>query len=467
MSVEREDEQGEEQERSGDLELIEGWLEDPRKKALMLRKLGLGDDIAGARTLSGKTDGTRDQEPLARQHLTPSGTSAGEALPPFSGWPLAAWGFPPSPALGGASMPPPVHPGFFPPFGYGYGYGHMPNQTQSLVSASMPPVTASMPPATVSMPPMTVSRPSTSSEVESESVYSSTEATRKRALDDDSGDEEDEDRVRLLDEKEALELLEFDPTVDTSGAWEPPKTMVAFLQRHFNRTLKDEEREAINKDFPKPAGGILVAPKLDEQVKEHLRRKGKDPHFGSEKSLYKLQEHVLDVAGPLTCLWADLINKEAKVSTEDTMLLVQRALVLLGSVSHSISQERRKIAWSRINPKLKGLAEEEYDKREANLFGPGFLEKASKRIEVDKTMDKVSFSRKGKTPLKKQRYDNDSSDLRSFLSKGAPGLRGHGTRRPYRRQPCHFQSSKKYLPPQTRQVRDQPLRSSQTKKDQQ
>ena len=52
--------------------------------------------------------------------------------------------------------------------------------------------------------------------------------------------------------------------------------------------------------------------------------KGKDPHFGSEKSLY---EQMLDVAGPLTCLWADLLNKEARTAAEDTLLLVQRALI--------------------------------------------------------------------------------------------------------------------------------------------
>ena len=92
---------------------------------------------------------------------------------------------------------------------------------------------------------------------------------------------------------------------------------------------KYEERDAIRKDFPKPIGDFLHAPKLDEQVKDHLRRKGKDPHFGSEKALYKLQEQVIDVAGPLTCLWADLLNREAKVAEEDIILLVQRALVLL------------------------------------------------------------------------------------------------------------------------------------------
>jgi len=81
----------------------------------------------------------------------------------------------------------------------------------------------------------------------------------------------------------------------------------------------------------------------------------------------------------------DVLNKEVKVSQEDTLLLLQRALVLLGSASHAITLERRKIAWSRINPKLKALATEEYEKRKTNLFGPGFLEKASKRLEAERT----------------------------------------------------------------------------------
>lgn len=61
-------------------------------------------------------------------------------------------------------------------------------------------------------------------------------------------------------------------------------------------------------------------------------------------------------------------------SHEDILLLVQRALVMIGSVSHAITTEHRKIAWARVNPKLKGLASEEYGDRETNLFSPGFLE---------------------------------------------------------------------------------------------
>ena len=199
------------------------------------------------------------------------------------------------------------------------------------------------------------------------------------------------------------------------------------------------------KDFPKPNCEALTVPKLDQEVKEQLKRKGKDPFFGGEKSLYKIQEQLLDATGPLTCLWSDLLNKEAKVSSEDILLLIQRALVLLGSASHTVSQERRKIAWSRINPQLKTLATEEYDKRESNLFESGFLEKATKRLEAEKALSKVtSQGRGGGPPPKRARFENDRNDLRSFLSRGAPAQ--YGSRKVQRQQPyssyTRFQSPK-------------------------
>ena len=99
-------------------------------------------------------------------------------------------------------------------------------------------------------------------------------------------------------------------------------------ESHFNRSPSEEEKKKILGDFPKPACDAVQVSRLDGQLKEHLKNKGKDPHYGSEKTLYKLQESLLDVTGPLTCLWGDLLNKDAKVSAEGILLLVQRALVL-------------------------------------------------------------------------------------------------------------------------------------------
>ena len=122
-----------------------------------------------------------------------------------------------------------------------------------------------------------------------------------------------------------------------------------------------------------------VTPKLSGDTVEQLKSKGKNPHFGTVKALYHTQKQLLDVTGPLTYLWADLLNK---VSPEDVLLLIQRALVLLGSASHSMSIERCKLVWAKMNPKLWSRGSEEYGERGTDSFGPGFLEKASMRLEV-------------------------------------------------------------------------------------
>lgn len=90
------------------------------------------------------------------------------------------------------------------------------------------------------------------------------------------------------------------------------------------------------------------------------------------------------------CLWADLTNKDTKVNPQDAILLIQRVLVLLGSTSHSITQERQKITWSLINPTTVHLLTEdtESEKKETTLFGGGFLEKAAKRLKEEKESDR-------------------------------------------------------------------------------
>ena len=166
------------------------------------------------------------------------------------------------------------------------------------------------------------------------------------ALPSTSGPQEqqnEEDVIEHLSETESLVMLQLNPNVAAEENWVSSQSVATFLEKHFERCLSSEERETILKDFPKlspkPDCPVLEVLTLDEPVKDHLKRKGKDPHFGSEKTRYKLQGQVLDLAGPLTCLWADLLNADAKVRREDVLLLVQQIQVLLGSVSNSIIEE--------------------------------------------------------------------------------------------------------------------------------
>ena len=386
---------------------LEELLKDPKTRDKLRSRLGVKTGEASESshsTPSGKLDSSSAPP-------TPSGKNGGDG-PPGSSRSSATWwphgAFPPYfpfplplPAVGGSSSSSASHPWPFPFF---------PRSQQ---------------------PP------------------SRRQTSQLAAEEEDAGSETEEsateDRVDLLSEAEALELVEFDPTVEPEDSWAPSKAMESFIEKHFNRSLTPSERKAIMKDFPKPTCKALEVPRLDEQVKDHLKGKGKDPHFGQEKSLFKLQEAVLDVAGPLTCLWGDLLNEQARVSTEDILMLIQRSLVLLGSASHAISQERRKVAWARINPKLKSLAEEDYGKRDGNLFGPGFLEKASKRLERDKTIAKVSQPANPPS-AKRARYSRDGSDLRSFLAKGATARYGGGrSQRPQPYQPPRKFQSRRYF----------------------
>ena len=64
-------------------------------------------------------------------------------------------------------------------------------------------------------------------------------------------------------------------------------------------------------------------------------------------------------------------------------------------------------------PQTKESGSEEYGERGTDLFGSGFLEKASKRLEGEKTLSKVTKPPPQNT--RRGRYENDKSDLRSFF----------------------------------------------------
>ena len=85
-------------------------------------------------------------------------------------------------------------------------------------------------------------------------------------------EEHDEDVVDLLDEAEALELVEFDPKVDPKDTWRAPQVTATFLERYFNRSLSTEERGAIMKDFPRPNCDVVVTLKMYEEVKSRRGR---------------------------------------------------------------------------------------------------------------------------------------------------------------------------------------------------
>ena len=93
--------------------------------------------------------------------------------------------------------------------------------------------------------------------------------------------------------------------METPSTWDPTKGMLNFLKKHFNRCLTDDKRTSILADYPKPNTPVLQAPRLDDDVKEQFKKKGKDPHFGQEQVLFKLQDSLLEVSGPVSLVKSD------------------------------------------------------------------------------------------------------------------------------------------------------------------
>jgi len=139
-----------------------------------------------------------------------------------------------------------------------------------------------------------------------------------------------------------------------------------FLEKHFARTLQEEELDQIMGDFPKPNCLVLCTPKLDEEVKRLI---------GTEKALLKVQDQILNLVGPLTCLWSDLLNQQPDTTSEQVILLIQKVLILLGSASHSIKEERQRVAWARVNPKSTPPEDTERKQKEQHSLVEGFWKK--------------------------------------------------------------------------------------------
>jgi len=83
------------------------------------------------------------------------------------------------------------------------------------------------------------------------------------------------------------------------------------------------------------------------------------------------------------------------------------------------------VAWSRVNPSTVGLLKEDTEdsKKENTLFGRGFLERATKRLEDEKAITKVTGNRFGTKP--QQKCQQDPNDLRYFFGE-APTRYGGG-----------------------------------------
>ena len=139
----------------------------------------------------------------------------------------------------------------------------------------------------------------------------------------------------------------FDPSSlssDDDFTFDTHEVITEYLETHFRSSLHKDVRSAMHKAHPVPRTPVMKVPKVDQFVVDHLNQrfpKSRDAELGT------IQAALLRSAGPLSCLWSELLDndllkdEDSTINVHDVMNVVQRTLVLLGNANELISQARR------------------------------------------------------------------------------------------------------------------------------
>ena len=130
-----------------------------------------------------------------------------------------------------------------------------------------------------------------------------------------------------------------DPLSEES--WSPPKQMEDYIRDHFDRFLSEQERANIMVSLPRPQSDFLTSPQLDEEVRKFLAYDLKDKFLNNplEPKLFSVQNLLLEVSGPLLCLWSNLLDETRTISRPEIIQIIQVSMVLLANASNSITVE--------------------------------------------------------------------------------------------------------------------------------
>ena len=253
-------------------------------------------------------------------------------------------------------------------------------------------------------------------------------AHRKRKAEEDTGAESK--RRRSSDSAEDS-LPCFVPAALVSakeGTFKVPQSMQRYLDKHLKRCLTKEEADALFKEHPRPDLSCL-APAVDKYMRDFL---GKRLPKSGDADLYKVQKSVLSVIRPMTSAWQMLEegglrdDPDLLVPAAEVLSLIQRTICLVGNTSELISQTWRARILEAVDPSLSKYGSEEFLSSSSTLFGEGFQETLSKRVEKDTALSKaVSIMKRAKrteepSPSSSSSYSAKRGDQRRHFFRGGP-----------------------------------------------
>ena len=206
-------------------------------------------------------------------------------------------------------------------------------------------------------------------------------------------------RMCLAPEPDGLENANNDSIDDElispNSRWEASEELTEFLGTSAKRLSRFECRSLV-KFYPRPNVDSVYTPALDEYLKPFIQGVS-----APDKPLKELQDNILDIFGPLSTAYENLIamlhtiGSDAfiqldKESISAFLTCVKHTMFLVGDVSSRVATNRRELVLKKINPLLLSLANEDFTDTNKQLFGPGFEQRLKARSETADTIGKAA-----------------------------------------------------------------------------
>ena len=180
-----------------------------------------------------------------------------------------------------------------------------------------------------------------------------------------------------------------------NSRWKASEELAAFLETATCKPLSKFERWNLVKSSPRPNVNAVYTPLMDEYLKPFVQG-----ITVPDKPLKEMQDHILDVFGPLSTVYENLLALLESSSSDGVVELnkdsilnfltcIKHAMLLAGDATARLSVTRRELVLKKINPLIVSLAQEHFSDTERQLFGPNF-ERLKTRSETAEIIGKAS-----------------------------------------------------------------------------
>ncbi|XP_069088966.1 uncharacterized protein [Pleurodeles waltl] len=198
-------------------------------------------------------------------------------------------------------------------------------------------------------------------------------------------------------------VLDFDPTEivhPRASNWTLFSEVAQYVHNNIRKSFDKEVQSRLRAECPRPDldQKVTDTPDIVPTMVTFMKKFGKDPKKGLDRSWRLCQDKLLDATCPLTkILDMAFLAKESGTPMDTDVLIgwAQRSLCFLGNANCAISSERQKSILMRIDPKLTDLAcSEAGPSADGLLFGSSFIKELAKFCSTFLSLDKAQMSLK-------------------------------------------------------------------------